>query len=88
VLEGPISSYDEAKRISRVATEAAAYRDTALSFVHMSEERFDEGRSPLVQPVREESIDLLGFFAESTSSESPAEKITGKPEPTSNTPTR
>jgi hypothetical protein len=88
VLEGPISSYDEAKRTSRVATHAAAYRDTALSFVHMSEERFDEGRSSLVQPVREEGIDLLGLFAESTSSESPSEEIPGKPESTSSTPTR
>lgn len=74
VLEGPISSYDEAKRTSRVATEAAAYRDTALSFVHMSEETFEEGRSPLVQPVREEGIDLLGLFAESNSSKSPSRR--------------
>jgi predicted nucleotidyltransferase len=88
VLEGPISSYDEAKRTSRVATHAAAYRDTALSFVHMSEETFDEGRSPLVQPVREEGIDLLGLFAESNSSESPSEEITGKPESTSSALTR
>ena len=93
VLEGPISSYEEAKRTSRVATHAAAYRDTALSFVHMSEETFDEGRSSLVDPVQEEGIDLLDLFAESTSSEStssesPAEEGTGKPESTSNTPTR
>jgi len=88
VLEGPISSYDEAKRTSRVATHAAAYRDTALSFVHMSEETFDEGQSPLVDPVQEEGIDLLGLFAESTSSESPSEEIPGKPESTSSLPTR
>ena len=88
VLEGPIRSYDEAKRTSRVATHAAAYRDTALSFVHMSEERFDEGRSPLVQSVREEGIDLLGLFAESTSSESTSEEIPGTPEPPSSTPAR
>jgi predicted nucleotidyltransferase len=87
VLEGPISSYDEAKRTSRVATEAAAYRDTALSFVHMSEETLDEGRSPLVQPVREDGIDLLDLFAESNSP-SPSEEITGKPESTSGTPPR
>jgi hypothetical protein len=87
VLEGPISSYDEAKRTSRVATEAAAYRDTALSFVHMSEETLDEGRSPLVQPVREDGIDLLDLFAESNSP-SPSEEITGKPESTSSTPPR
>jgi hypothetical protein len=91
--KGPISSYEEAKRTSRVATHAAAYRDTALSFVHMSEETFDEGRSPLVDPVQEEGIDLLGLFAESTSSEStssesPAEEGTGKPESTSNAPIR
>jgi hypothetical protein len=88
VLEGPISSYDEAKRTSRVATHAAAYRDTALSFVHMSEERFNEGRSPLVQPVREEGIGLLGLFAESNSSEGLSEETAGKPESTSSTPTR
>lgn len=86
MLEGPISSYEEAKRTSRVATHAAAYRDTALSFVHMSKERFDEGRSPLVQPVQEEGIDLLDLFGESTSSESLSEEIPGKPECTSSVP--
>jgi len=88
VLEGPISSYDEAKRTSRVATHAAAYRDTALSFVHLSEETFDEGRSPLVQPVREEGIDLLGLFAESSSSDGPSEETAGKLESTSSPSTR
>jgi predicted nucleotidyltransferase len=87
VLEGPISSYEEAKRTSRVATYAAAYRDTALSFVHMSEETFEEGHSPLVQPVQEEGIDLLDLFGESTSSESLSEEIPGKPESTSSVPT-
>jgi predicted nucleotidyltransferase len=36
VLEGPVQFYDEAKRISRIATRAAAYRGTALSFVYMN----------------------------------------------------
>lgn len=44
VLKGPISSYEEAERTSRVAIRAAAYRDTALSFIHMSEEEFDDDR--------------------------------------------
>jgi hypothetical protein len=88
VLKGPISSYDEAKRTSRVATQAAAYRDTALSFVHMSEETYGEGRSPLIQPVQEEGIDLLDLFAESTSSESPSAEIPEKPESASSTPIR
>ena len=69
------SSCDEAKRTSRVATHPAAYRDTALFFVHESEETFDEGRSPLVQPVLEERIDLLGLSGGSNSSESPYEAI-------------
>jgi hypothetical protein len=69
-------------RTSRVATHAAAYRDTALSFVHISEERFNDGRSPLVQSVRKEGIELLGLFAESNSSGSLPEGITGKPEST------
>ena len=67
VLDGPISSYEEARRTSRVALRAAAYRDTALSFVHMSEEEFATDRSPLVWSVREGGIDLLGLFAESAS---------------------
>ena len=62
VLDRPTGAYEEAKRTSPVATKAAAYRDTALSFVHMSEEAFAEGRSPLVRPVREDGIDLLELF--------------------------
>ena len=67
VLDGPIGSYEEARRTSRVAIRAAAYRDTALSFVHMSEEEFAMDRSPLVWSVREDGIDLLKLFAESAS---------------------
>ena len=63
ILEGPAGAYKEAKRSSRVATRAAAYRDTALSFVHMSEEEFFRGRSPLVWSVQEDGIDLLELFA-------------------------
>lgn len=70
VLEGPISSYEEAKRTSRVATEAAAYRDTALSFVHLSEEEFGDTRRPLVRSVKEEGIDLLERFPTSPSAKS------------------
>ncbi|WP_259121009.1 nucleotidyltransferase domain-containing protein [Salinibacter ruber] len=69
VLEGPITSIEEAKRTSRVGTQAAAYRDTALSFVHMSEEEFARGRSPLVWSVREDGIDLLELFSESATPE-------------------
>lgn len=69
VLEGPTGAYEEARRTSRVATHAAAYRDTALSFVHMSEEEFARGRSPLVWSVREDGIDLLELFPESASPE-------------------
>jgi predicted nucleotidyltransferase len=72
VLEGPVTSIEEAKRTSQIATNAAAYRDTALSFVHMSEEEFSRGRSPLVWSVREEGIDLSKLFAESGSSKSSA----------------
>jgi predicted nucleotidyltransferase len=64
ILEGPAGAYKEAKRSSRVATRAAAYRDTALSFVHMSEEDFSEDRRPLVQSVEEEGIDLLERLSE------------------------
>lgn len=64
VLEGPVTSIEEAKRTSRVATEAAAYRDTALSFIHMSEEAFADDRRPLVWSVREDGIDLLDVFDE------------------------
>lgn len=69
VLEGPTGAYEEAKRTSRVATKAAAYRDTALSLVHMSEEEYAAGRSPLVWSVREDGIDLLERFPESASPE-------------------
>lgn len=69
VLEGPIRSYEEAKRTSRVAIRAAAYRDTALSFVHMSEEQFADDRRPLVWSVREDGIDLLELFYGSASPE-------------------
>ena len=65
VLEGPAGAYKEAKRSSRVATWAAAYRDTALSFVHMSEEDFSDDRRPLVQSVKKEGIDLLEHLSES-----------------------
>jgi len=70
VLEGPINSYEEAKRTSRVATEAAAYRDTALSFVHMSAEEFLGDWRPLVQSVQEEGVDLLKLFPEGSSADS------------------
>jgi predicted nucleotidyltransferase len=69
VLEGPTGAYEEAKRTSPVATKAAAYRDTALSFVHMSEDEFAEGRSPLVWSVREDGIDLLELFLKGASPE-------------------
>ena len=69
VLEGPAGAYEEAKRTSPVATKAAAYRDTALSFVHMSEDEFAEGRSPLVWSVREDGIDLLELFPKGASPE-------------------
>jgi predicted nucleotidyltransferase len=59
VLEGPVTSIEEAKRTSQVATNAAAYRDTVLSFVHMSKEEFSKGRSPLVWSAKEEGADLL-----------------------------
>jgi len=69
VLEGPITSIEEAKRTSRVGTQAAAYRDTALSFVHMSEEDFADERRPLVWSVREDGIDLLELFSKSAAPE-------------------
>jgi predicted nucleotidyltransferase len=86
VLEGPTGAYEEARRTSPVATKAAAYRDTALSFVHMNEEEFAEGRSPLVWSVREDGIDLLELFPKSaspggTSPVSTAEESASKPEP-------
>ena len=65
LLEEPITSIEEAKRTSPVATQAATYRDTALSFVHTSEEEFARGRSPLVWSVREDGIDLLVLFSKS-----------------------
>ena len=72
VLEGPVTSIEEAKRTSQVATSATAYRDTALSFVHMSEEEFSRARSPLVWSVKKEGIDLLELFAKSSSPKSSA----------------
>jgi predicted nucleotidyltransferase len=75
VLDGPVRSYDEAKRTSRIATRAAAYRDTALSFTHLSVEDFSDHRRPLVRSVREEGIDLLEVFSSSASSE---EALTGE----------
>jgi len=59
VLEGPVKSYEEAKRTSRIATRAAAYQDTALSFVHMSAEDFEDNRRPFVRSVKTEGIDFL-----------------------------
>lgn len=59
VLEGPVESLTEARRTSQVALRAAADRDTALSFVHLSADDFDDDRRPLVRSVREEGIDLL-----------------------------
>jgi len=44
---------------SQVAIRAAAYRDTALSFVHMSAEDFSDDRRPLVRSVKTEGVDLL-----------------------------
>lgn len=76
VLEGPTGAYEEAKRTSRVATKAAAYRDTTLSLVHMSEEEFTGGRSPLVWSVREDGIDLLERFPESASLEGASSEST------------
>lgn len=64
VLGGPVRSYEEAKRTSRIATRAAAYRDTTLSFVHVSEEAFAEDRHSLVPSVKEDGIDLLDTFSE------------------------
>lgn len=64
VLGGPVRSYEEAKRTSRIATRAAADRDTVLSFVHVSEEMFVEDRHSLVSSVQEEGIDLLKAFSE------------------------
>lgn len=86
VLEGPVSSYEEAKRTSRIATEAAAYRGTALSFVHLSEEEFAAGRNSLVKPVETEGIDLLELFSRGVSSEGAS--IGAAPRPASDGPSR
>ena len=95
VLEGPTGAYEEAKRTSPVATKAAAYRDAAFSFVHMSEEEFTEGRSPLVWSVREDGIDLLRLFPEDASLEDASSGSTAtesvpkpEPEPTSDSTNR
>ena len=80
VLDGPVTSLEEAKRTSRVATEAAAYRDTALSFVHMSAEEFADDRRTLVWSIREDGIDLLARFSESTSREQTASSSDQRPQ--------
>jgi len=72
VLEGPIRSYEEAKRTSRVATRAAAYRGAVLSFVHMSAEEFADDQRPLVQSVKKEGIRLLDHFSGEASSRLPS----------------
>ena len=64
VLEGSVTSIEEAKRTSRVATDAAAYRDTALSFIHMSTKEFADDRRPIIWKIREDGIDLLELFDE------------------------
>lgn len=79
VLEGPISSYEEAKRTSRVATQAAAYRGAVLSFIHMSAEEFSGGQRPLVQSVKEEGINLLERFPEGAPSRLPSVDSTEEP---------
>ena len=81
VLEGPVTSIEEAKRTSRVATKAAAYWETALSFVHMSEDEFTDDRRPLIWSVREDGIDLLEVF----SSDSPPIESSTLPEERSST---
>jgi predicted nucleotidyltransferase len=63
VLEGPVTAIEEAKRTSRIATKAAAYRETALSFIHMSEDEFADDRRPLIWSVQEDGIDLLEVFS-------------------------
>jgi len=62
VLSGPVTSMEEAERTSRVAIQAAARRDTALSFIHKSEEEYSDERRPLVQSVKKEGVDLLEAF--------------------------
>lgn len=86
VLDGPIRFYEEAKRTSRIATQAAAYRGAVFSFVHMSEEEFTDDRRPLVRSVKEEGVDLLELFSESSSAERPSAEPTLEPasEPASN----
>lgn len=59
VLDGPVEPLTEARRTSRVALRAAAYRDTALSVVHLSAADFEDERRPLVRSARKEGIDLL-----------------------------
>ncbi len=69
VLDGPVEPLEEARRTSRIALRAATYRDTALSFVHLSAAAFEDERRPLVRSAREEGIDLLEIpFSASTSS--------------------
>lgn len=59
VLEGPVDILTEARRTSRLALRAAAERDTALSFVHLSDEEFADLRRPLVRSIRDEGIELM-----------------------------
>lgn len=62
VLAGPVTSMEEAERTSQVAIQAAARRDTALSFIHKSEEEYSGERRPFIQSVKEEGVDLLEAF--------------------------
>lgn len=59
VLEGPVDILAEARRTSRLALRAAAERDTALSFVHLSDEEFADLRRPLVRKIRDEGIEVI-----------------------------
>jgi hypothetical protein len=59
VLDGTVGTLEEARRTSGLILRAAAYRDAALSLVHLSEEEFGDDRRPLVRSVKEEGIDLL-----------------------------
>ena len=64
VLNGNVDPLTEARRTSRIATNAAAYHDTALSFVHMSDDSFSDGQHPLAQQVRIEGISLERLFGQ------------------------
>lgn len=67
VLPGPAGSMEEAERTSEVTIQAAARRNTALSFIHKSEEEYGDKRRPFIQSVREEGVDLLEAFPPSGS---------------------